>query len=228
MIMKEDYVHLYTDLIIYILIWNQTVADRQPPYSEVRAKIRSMLEDQFALVNREGWSTDNYKQSRFAICAWIDELIMNSSWDYRQEWQKDLLQTEYYRTTNAGEEFFERLAELHPEHRHVREIFHLCLCLGFKGRYCWDEDQPKLNDIIRNNYTFLPEPFIEVRDLTVEKLIPEAYEDRPDIELPPPKRRTPLSLKAIGLFFALPPVIFILLFLLYRFILGSILDNVAA
>ncbi|MBF0527991.1 MAG: DotU family type IV/VI secretion system protein [Deltaproteobacteria bacterium] len=223
--MKEDYVALHTDLIAYVLTWANSYRNKPSDYVTVRGRIKSLLEIQMEFVAREGYSVDNYKQTRFAVCAWIDELIMNSLWDHRQEWQKDLLQSEYYRTTNAGEEFFERLAEIHPEQKPVREIFHICLCLGFRGRFVWDDEQPKLKTFIRQNYSQLPAPLIEVRDLGLEKIMPAAYEGKLDLARTSPKEQGRTWLKlALGL--AGPPIALAIGFYVYRFILGNILNGI--
>jgi type VI protein secretion system component VasF len=56
------------------------------------------------------------------VLSWIDEMFLNSNWPQRNQWQHMMLT--YYGTLNAGEEFF----------RHdVREIYYLCLSLGFQG-----------------------------------------------------------------------------------------------
>lgn len=222
--MKEDYVALHTDLIAYVLMWAKSCHQRQPAYAEVRAHIKALLETQMEQVIRDGYSVDNYKQTRFALCAWIDELIMNSLWEYRQEWQKDLLQSEYYRTTNAGEEFFERLAEIHPEQKPVREIFHICLCLGFRGRFVWEDEQPKLKNFIRQNYSQLPLPLIEVRDLGLERIMPTVDEG----EIAPglvPKKNQGVSWQKVALGLAGPPILLAIIFYIYRFILGNIRDG---
>ncbi|MBU2546856.1 MAG: DotU family type IV/VI secretion system protein [Proteobacteria bacterium] len=225
--MKEDFVGLHRDLVAYMLVWARTCEKKQPPHDEVRSRIRSLLEAQQERVTRESMNAENYKQGRFAICAWIDEMIMNSGWEHRQDWQKDLLQTEYYRTTNAGEEFFERISHLQPEQKAVREVYHLCLGLGFKGRYCWDDDMPKLKEIMQQNYAMLPGPPVEVRDLGLERLTPEAYVEEAS-GTPAPKPKPALNRTKLLLYALIPPALFILLFIIYRFVLGGALNSLTA
>ncbi|MFH1138313.1 MAG: DotU family type IV/VI secretion system protein [Pseudomonadota bacterium] len=223
--MKENYIKLHTDLFIYTLLWARSVNSRQPSLEEVRSKIKGLLDDQLETVNREGYSVENYKQTRFAMLAWLDELIMNSTWVNREEWQKKLLQTEFYRTTNAGEEFFERLEALHFEQKEVREIFLLCLCLGFKGRYCWDDDKPKLEEIIRQNYLLAPEPRIDVRDLGLEKLFPAGLPGTEETAGPSRKPRDQGGRAKLYALFLAAPAVFTVLFLVYRFMLGGVLEK---
>ena len=225
--MKEDFVAVHTDLMIFMLLWAKTCADQQPAYEATRSRISRMLDEQLERVRREEMGLENYKETRFAVCAWVDELIMNSGWDHRQAWQKDLLQTEFYHTTNAGEEFFERLEKLHPEQKSVREIYHLCVCLGFRGLYCWDDDIPKLQSILQQNYALLPGPRVEVRDLVAEHLIPSAYPDE-KMENRARSKAGGTGLKRLVLYASLSPVIFVLFFIVYYFILSGILEGIVA
>lgn len=226
--MKEDLVGLFGDLFNYVLVWSRICDKRQPPYSEVRAKVKGLLEEQFAKVTREGWSTENYKAARFAVCAWVDEIIMNSNWDHRSQWQSELLQTEFYRTTNAGEEFFDRLEQLYPEQKSVREVYYICLALGFRGRYAWEEDRPRIQELMRHHFGLLPEPRIEVRDLDVERIAPEAYPDQEPASAAPAaaKTRAPISRSRLIALAAVGPVLFAALWLVYNFILNGILGGV--
>ena len=218
--MKENYATLHTDLLAYMLMWDKTYRERQPSLSETGSKIKVLLDEQAERIRREGMNTENYEHTRFAICAWIDELIMNSEWHHRQQWHQNLLQTAYYRTTNAGEEFFDRLNRLHPEQKAVREIYYVVLCLGFRGRYCWDDDAPKLDQIKRHHYALLPEPLIDVNDIGVKRLIPAAYDEQVR-KYQPPKKEATLSRSKTLFFSLMPPAFFIILFGIYYFVLGG-------
>jgi len=82
---------------------------------------------------------DELAQARFALVAWLDEVILRSSWPGRDEWAGQPLQLRLFRTNRAGNEFFAHLAALRPEWLGAREIFLLVLSLGFEGQY---HDQP--------------------------------------------------------------------------------------
>src|SRR5215475_6723830 len=74
----------------------------------------------------------------FALTAFLDEAIGQSSWDYRGEWVAAPLCFERFNRFDAGEEFFVRLQALQstrPVPHDVLQIYFLCLTLGFKGRY---------------------------------------------------------------------------------------------
>lgn len=84
-------------------------------------------------------SPDELAAARFALVAWLDEVILRSSWPGRDEWAGQPLQLRLFRTNRAGNEFYEHLARLRPEWLGAREVFLLVLSLGFEGQY---HDQP--------------------------------------------------------------------------------------
>ncbi|SMF09616.1 type VI secretion system protein ImpK [Desulfovibrio gilichinskyi] len=77
---------------------------------EVVRKDFSLLLDRVESKGREGkFSDEQFDNARFAVFAWADEAILCSSWPGAKDWLKHTLQREYYGTSSAGEEFFERL-----------------------------------------------------------------------------------------------------------------------
>ncbi len=227
--MQENHVALFTDLFVYMLMWNKTYAKKQPPLAEVKGKIRVLLDEQEETVKRDGLSEENYNQSRFAVLAWIDELIMNSKWEQRNEWREHLLQNEFYKTTNAGEEFYERLTRLHPEQSAVREIYYLCLCLDFRGRYCWEEDEPTLKSLKHQHLLLLPDS-LKLEDVGRKPLMFEAYDDQV-LEYKPPKEESGLSLTKKLILGIAPPAVAALLFVVFTYVLngagGTVMSQLA-
>ncbi|MEM9692056.1 MAG: DotU family type IV/VI secretion system protein [Myxococcota bacterium] len=74
---------------------------------------------------------------KFALSAFADEVIFDSSWPGRTQWLNNPLQLQFFNTNNAGEEFFGRLDMLHAQQGrdHVTQVFFLCLSLGFQGKF---------------------------------------------------------------------------------------------
>ena len=84
---------------------------------------------------------------KYAFCATVDEAVMMSSFKVRDAWQRLPLQLQFFGEQLAGEQFFERLEALRREGaRRVQalEVFHMCLLLGFQGKYLL-EGTEKLN-----------------------------------------------------------------------------------
>ena len=53
-----------------------------------------------------GFSRDLLADARFAVVAYLDEMIFNSGWSKKQEWASRPLQYQFFETHVAGEEFF--------------------------------------------------------------------------------------------------------------------------
>ena len=87
--------------------------------------IRVLKEVDFILA--ESVDPRDYDDARFAVCAWVDEVILHMLWIHRDLWQRNLLQNKYYGTVNAGSEFYDRLNILGHGNVIVREVYFLCL-----------------------------------------------------------------------------------------------------
>ncbi|MFW5899578.1 MAG: DotU family type IV/VI secretion system protein [Desulfovermiculus sp.] len=168
------FVDAFADSLAYVSLLlrdpDQTGAD----FETVRTDLESLLaqaRDHVLSQNQEYFDT-----ARFAVCAWIDEQILGSSWPGREEWIMLPLQKRLYGTVRAGEEFFFRLEELlgprdtaetqsvaavsEPDdissllfpdpdsaRSQVVEVYAACLALGFTGRYFQDTARQELEAI---------------------------------------------------------------------------------
>lgn len=112
----------------------------------------------------------------FAAMAYVDELVLCSTWVEKTRWQVMPLQREHYRTTNAGAEFYTRLEELGEEEwaSSVRELYYFCLALGFRGKYFSDRRFAEFTEVKRANLRLLL-PDSDGLDLQAVTLFPEAY-----------------------------------------------------
>ena len=103
------FTELFAHVFAYIQGLRRIGAQIQPPFQEVRKRVNALLEDSAAQAREAGADPRDFDDARFAVCAWVDETLMGSPWSAREEWRRNLLQSELYGVTNAGEEFFERL-----------------------------------------------------------------------------------------------------------------------
>jgi type VI secretion system protein ImpK len=103
---------------------------------------RERLKDFLAGVDRGakriGARAEDLYLAEYAYCALVDECVMGSQASLRDAWQRKPLQLELFGDQLAGETFFQRLEALQAEGAarvQVLEVFHLCLLLGFQGKY---------------------------------------------------------------------------------------------
>jgi type VI secretion system protein ImpK len=86
----------------------------------------------------------------YAFCATLDETILSMHSPLREAWERTPLQLQRFGEQLAGENFFIRLEQ--TRHRGAAgmaalSVFHLCLLLGFQGKYRL-EGKEKLRHII--------------------------------------------------------------------------------
>jgi type VI secretion system protein ImpK len=213
----------FMDLVAYVAYFQRSAAVRQPPYEQVKADVLRLLAKSEEAAGKGRFSEEDYDQARFAVCAWIDEAILSSSWSHRNLWQREQLQRTFYRTTEAGEEVFDRLNALGFQHREVREVYYLCLALGFTGRFCNPGDEYLLDQLKTSNLKLLLGSSVGIPSLERAELFPEACPTQ-SVDIGP--QRGPVRFSWVtAASLAGPVVLFGLLFLVYRFALSGIGDN---
>jgi type VI secretion system protein ImpK len=213
----------FLEWIAYVVYFRKTVSTKQPPFEQVRTDLHRLIAQSEESVEKGDSTREDFDQARFAVCAWTDETILASNWEQKNKWQREQLQRVFYNTTEAGEEFFERLNQLGPHQKQVREVYYLCLALGFKGRYFKEGDDFMLDQLKTSNLKFLLGTGA-LPSLDQEALFPESY-PKEKAQIAPPTRKWGLSMPTvIGI--AAPLLLFGLLFFIYYLTLGSIGENI--
>ena len=212
----------FLELIAYVAYFLKNVANRQPAFDQVKADIQRLISESQDGLKNGNFSSEDYDLARFAIFAWIDEAILNSAWNEKDKWQREQLQRIYYQTADAGEIFFERLNAVGPHQRDVREVYYLCLAMGFMGRYCHEGDEYLLEQLKTSNLKLITGGSMGLSALS-EELFPEAYPAESS-EVAVGKVKNRFSFFTI-LCLGFPVVLYGVLFLIYRFILSNIGEN---
>jgi type VI secretion system protein ImpK len=213
----------FMQLMAYVAYFLKTVARRQLPYEQVKADILRLLDQSESYVKKGLFSQEDYNLARFAVCAWVDEAILNSSWSQKSQWQKELLQRLFYQTTDAGEEFFEKVNSLGLHQREVREVYYLCLALGFTGRFINPGDETLLEHLKSSNLKLLLGSSVGLPSLESSELFPEAYPLQREAQTYAQRKWQVPVLTIVAL--AGPVVFFWLLFFVYRFTLSGMAEN---
>ena len=213
----------FIDVMAYVAYFLKNVSAQQPSFEQVKGDVQRLMTESEQRSRQGDISPDDYDLARFAVCAWIDEAILGSEWNAKNRWQAEQLQRLYYQTTDAGEIFFDRLNELGPHQRDVREVYYLCLAMGFSGRYCNEGDDFLLAQLRTSNLKLLTGSTVSLPSLEKTDLFPEAYPADEEVE-------TTRGRKGFSSFTALcigaPVVLFVLLFVIYRFILGNVGETI--
>lgn len=213
----------FMELLAYAAYFLKTVKERQPAFEQVKADIDRLVSLADTCLQEKGISKEDFDHARFAVFAWIDEVILNSSWNGKDRWQMQQLQRAYYQTTDAGEIFFTRLNKLGPHQNHVREVYYLCLAMGFTGRYIHEGDDFLLEQLKTSNLKVLLGSSIGLPALDKGQLFAQAYPQQVDQPKPQQQRKGFSPIHLVGI--AFPVVLYAALFFIYRFILNNIGEN---
>lgn len=212
----------FVELIAYVCYLIKALPADQPSFARVKSDIAELISKTQEEAQSHQISSVDFELAQFAIFAWIDEAILSSEWQEKLQWQGEQLQRTYFQTVNAGELFFDKLNELQPQQLEVREVYYMCLALGFSGRFCNPGDDFLLSQLKASNLKLLGPRYESMHVLTDQKLFPEAYSNGTDQHLVPHKKSLRLGtfLAATG-----PILLLFLLFGVYRFSLSSVGEN---
>lgn len=212
----------FTDIITYTILIRKKQGEETVSFDQVNADMERLNRESESLFGKSESTREDFDLARFAVFAWIDETIMGSSWDGRAQWQGEQLQRRYFQTSDAGELFFQKLNTIGPHQNHVREVYYLCLALGFTGQYCNQGDDMLLDQLKASNLKLLTGSSMDLPAIDQLKLFPDSYVM--DHDMPETATKKGFSLFTIVAFLA-PVGLYAVLFLIYRFILNNIGDT---
>ncbi|MGF6574161.1 type VI secretion system protein ImpK [Paraburkholderia fungorum] len=126
---------LYDGFFMLFLLKN----GREPGSAdEFRQRVQQFLQDFERGAKKLNASADDTYAAKFAFCAAVDESVLSSQFAIRAEWERRPLQLVLFGEQLAGEKFYQLLEEgraLGAVRLQSLEVFHMCLLLGFQGKY---------------------------------------------------------------------------------------------
>jgi type VI secretion system protein ImpK len=108
------------------------------------ASFREHIRHLLGIAEREaldsGYSAEDVRLALFAVVAFLDESVLNSSNPMFAEWPRRPLQDELFGGNVGGEAFFQQVRQLlvrqdSEQLADLLEVYQLCMLLGFHGRY---------------------------------------------------------------------------------------------
>lgn len=214
----------FMPLIAYVVLFQKNVSAQQPGFDQVSADIQRLLSGSEQAVRTGAISPGDYDEGRFVVCAWIDEALLGSAWNQKQLWQREQLQRRYYQTTDAGVEVFDRLNTLEFHQKEVRELYYVCLSLGFKGRFIQSGDEFLLEQLKLSNLKILAGSSGGAPSLERLELFPEAF---PATVAEIPQQRSAMRLSLVTVIALAGPLLFFgVLTAVYRFTLSSVAGRI--
>jgi type VI secretion system protein ImpK len=212
-------VDCFTDIMTYTLLLQKKGGLENVSFDQASADMERLIRESEALFDKSGLTQEDYEFSKFAVFAWVDEIIMVGSWPGRRQWQGEQLQRRYFQTSDAGEIFFQKLNTIGSHQNHVREVYYMCLALGFTGQYHNKGDDMLLDQLRTSNLKILTASSMDLPSVDHITLFPDACIVNPDA--PEIHHKKGFSFFTMAAFFA-PVGLFGVLFLIYRFVLSNI------
>ena len=77
------------------------------------------------------------KAARYALCATLDDVVLNTPWGGQSSWGLQSMVGTFHRETVGGDRFYDLLARLEKDpgnNLDLLEFIYMCLSLGFEGR----------------------------------------------------------------------------------------------
>ncbi|QDY70917.1 type VI secretion system protein TssL, long form [Qingshengfaniella alkalisoli] len=102
---------------------------RQSVVGEIRAFENRAL--------KAGIDPQKIKVARYAICATLDDVVLNTPWGGQSIWSQQSMVGTFHRETVGGDRFYDLLARLEKDpsnNLELLEFLYMCLSLGFEGR----------------------------------------------------------------------------------------------
>lgn len=181
---------------------------------ELSDEIDSLIHQAQGKALKDGVELASFQAAMYPVLAWADERISrHHSWADEHAWQRFLLQRRYFKTGMAGREFFDRLQQLDDDDSQVREVYVMCLCLGFLGRYSMVPNSAELAALRVDQYQILQRADKSLSDADRSVLFPQAYGNAVRPAAGRTRSHSAVSRRRWSrlLFFIVPPLLVLLL-----------------
>lgn len=105
---------------------------QSPNPLDERARIIALLDQGEAVVG----AGREWELSKYALVAWVDEMLVEIDWPSREWWSNNVLEMELFRTRLCSEQFYINAKEASTlARRDALEVCYVCVVLGFRGLY---------------------------------------------------------------------------------------------
>lgn len=103
------------------------------------AKVDAFLDDLERRGRAANYSVEQVRDTQYALCAFLDESVLRANGtSLRDAFETKPMQFRRFGVHLAGEGFFDKIEALRADVKanlDVLEVYHLCLALGFEGKY---------------------------------------------------------------------------------------------
>ncbi len=83
-----------------------------------------------------GEPAQSVRIARYALCATIDDLVLNTPWGSQSSWAQQSMVGTFHNEVTGGERFYDLMEKMQKDpsrNREILELLYLCMSLGFEG-----------------------------------------------------------------------------------------------
>lgn len=126
----------------------------QPNVDDLRERTIGQIRAFEAAARNGGVPMDQLRPAHYAICASIDDVVLNTPWGSQGGWAARSLVSTFHQEVRSGERFFDvmrQLVQTPGTYLPVLELMHMCISLGFQGQYRLSQRGPAQLDRLRED-----------------------------------------------------------------------------
>lgn len=154
---KNSLVSLATPLISLAASLRSSVSHSD--VDNLRARLAQSLHDFTNDLLHTGYMQETVADSSYAICTFMDEVVLNTPWGGHSSWGTQTLLSQFHGEAWGGENFFTKLDTLKSQpavNLDILELYYLCLSLGLQGRFrVLDNGIGRLNEVREDLYQLI-------------------------------------------------------------------------
>lgn len=109
-----------------------------PAVDELRQRLSAEISGFENRLLQSGVTADQTRMASYALCAYLDEIILNTPWGAQSNWGHQSLLISFHKEAWGGEKFFDILTLLckqPAQNLNLIELCYLFLSLGFEGKF---------------------------------------------------------------------------------------------
>ncbi len=186
---RQTLMDLSTPILGYAAILPRDPAGMHPGYAQFRQEVLSALARIENDAAEHGIDKEDAADAKFALALFIDEQIFGSEWSGKENWTREPLSMTLLGDPEGGVNFFRRLEGFGERQRAVKEVYLVCLAMGYRGKYAVEDpvqQASRLGEIRQKLVRSIHKEPLDRMDV----LFPEGYTTAAPLEdeaPPPPK-----------------------------------------
>jgi type IV/VI secretion system ImpK/VasF family protein len=121
------------DWFAFLISYRRNIKSMPADIEWVRERLVALLAAMDGECQRDPNLQFLFKEARYALVYFADEVLLSCRWAGEAAWAADLLESHVFGTQHGGQDFFTRLGDASMKDPQLLGVYYKCLCLGFRG-----------------------------------------------------------------------------------------------